>query len=241
MRDSVAAEVTKFQTRFEGALNFMYSDVKGLVTTGVGNLIDPIGAALGLPWKQNSDNSLASQQQIADEWNNVKSRTDLDPKGGGAFRSITTLHLDQADIDALVNHQASSNEALLREAFPDWDNMPADGQLGILSMAWMMGAGFPRMFPKFTAAVNAKDWATAAAQSTVAGNYASRNAANKLLFQNADKVQRGNGDFETLFWPVEAPASGGGTFNLVKPYIYNGIAVLMIGIGSLIALRKMKS
>ena len=42
MRPSVFAAFPGFITRFEGRLPFMYLDTKGLVTTGVGNLIDPL-------------------------------------------------------------------------------------------------------------------------------------------------------------------------------------------------------
>ena len=35
----------------EGRLEFMYLDVKGLVTIGVGNLIDSIADAQRLPWR----------------------------------------------------------------------------------------------------------------------------------------------------------------------------------------------
>ena len=59
MRGAVRAAVLEFTARFEGSLPFMYLDFhhKGdgtldpLVTTGRGNLIDPLGAALRLPWR----------------------------------------------------------------------------------------------------------------------------------------------------------------------------------------------
>ncbi len=101
MRDSVSKAFKSFNTKFEGYLTYMYGDVKNLVTTGMGNLVDPIGQALSLPWV-NSDGSPASQQQITDAWNAVKARTDLNQKGGRAYASVTTIRLTDAGIDRLI-------------------------------------------------------------------------------------------------------------------------------------------
>lgn len=65
MYQSVRDYFNTFQTKFEGYLPFMYLDVKNLVTTGMGNLIDPIGAASSLPWVHKSDGSPASPEEIA--------------------------------------------------------------------------------------------------------------------------------------------------------------------------------
>ena len=62
-----------FQGKFEGsALPYMYTDVKGNVTTGTGILIDPVSSALKYPWK-NPDGSLASAADVTDAFNAVKS------------------------------------------------------------------------------------------------------------------------------------------------------------------------
>lgn len=201
MRASVLQNFTKFNTPFEGMLNYMYTDVKGLVTTGMGNLIDPLPAALVLPWKH-ADGSDASQDEITQEWNTVKGAWPGVQSTGD--RAITTLHLDQADIDVLIASKAQQFEDTLRGIYPDYDNWPADAQLGVLSMSWALGAGFGRGFPQFTAAANAYDFRTAAAQSGYRdqdpGNKA-RQAANVILFNNAATVVEGNGDREVLYYP----------------------------------------
>ncbi len=151
MKPSVASAFRDFSTKFEGYLPYMYLDIKGLVTTGMGNLIDPIGAALELPWKR-PDGSLATQSEIRAAWNLVKSRTDLAPKYGTAFAGLTTLRLDKAGIEQLIARKLRENEAYLRHRFSDYEHWPADAQLGLHSMAWAMGPGFH--FPDFNAAVN---------------------------------------------------------------------------------------
>lgn len=206
MRAAVAAAYRSFTTQFEGSLSFMYLDALGLVTTGIGNLIDPESAAAGLPWLH-ADGTRASSADISAEWNTIKNLQDMKSYGGGTFRSYTSLHLDAAGLDALFNSKSAANEATLRKAFPKWDSFPADAQLGILSMAWAMGAGFTASFPHFTAAANAGDWQTAAAECQMAPTpgIAPRNAANLHLFQNA----AAGGNPATLYYPGSPGAATG--------------------------------
>jgi hypothetical protein len=205
VRASVLAAFPKFTTGFEGHLNFMYLDQHvgpdgspdPLVTTGDGDLIDPVGAALVLPWVH-ADGTTASSDEVTAEWTKIKSLKDLAPYGGNAFRDYTTLHLTEEAIASKVRAQLLANERILRNYFPDWDDWPADAQMGALSMAWAMGAGFPDGYPKFTQAANRGDWATAAAESTITRNPPrDRNAADKLLFLNA----AASNDPETLYYP----------------------------------------
>jgi GH24 family phage-related lysozyme (muramidase) len=214
MRDSVSSAFKSFNTKFEGYLTFMYADVKNLVTTGMGNLIDPIGAALSLPWV-NSDGSPASQQQISDAWNAVKARSDLTQKGGKAYKSITTIRLTDEGIDQLIQRRLKSNESTLRSNYPGYDSWPADAQMAVLSMAWAMGPAFK--FGTFKKQVNGDppDFAAAATSSHMndAGNpgLVPRNAANKKLFENAAAVLKNKADPDKLYYPGDVPTSAAST------------------------------
>jgi hypothetical protein len=60
----------------------MYLDIKGLVSIGIGNLIDPINLAMDLPFVHKDDiNVAASTDEIETEWQTVKGRQDLAPRG----------------------------------------------------------------------------------------------------------------------------------------------------------------
>jgi hypothetical protein len=199
MKPTVQTAFPSFSTRFEGRLKFMYLDRKKLATTGIGNLIDPKEFALPLSWLVGGDPTQpATQDQISVEWDFVKSDPDgRSQQGGGAFESITTLRLTDADVDALVASKAAGNEASLkqRDPFSDFDDWPADAQLGLLSMAWAMGPAFH--FPKFEAACGklddngnpAPDFRAAADECHISedGNpgVAPRNVADRQLFLNA--------------------------------------------------------
>jgi GH24 family phage-related lysozyme (muramidase) len=196
MRASVQSEFVQFTAAFEGSVNFMYLDVKGLVTTGVGNLIDPMPLAVKLPWTCMGTRP-ASVEEISEGWLVVKGRQDLKLHGGMAYKNVCPLRLAQADISALVQSRLENDEWQLRQYFPGWDSFCADAQLGILSMAWAMGPNFPAMFPAFTTAANAGDWLTAGVQSHIKDGAPERNDANQYLFAQAF-VSR---DPELLHWP----------------------------------------
>jgi hypothetical protein len=136
----------------------------------------------------------------------VKARTDLYLAGGGAFAPLTNLRLTESAIDNLVQGKATDNEIELRKHFPDYDDLPADAQLGVLSMAWAMGADFAPGYPKFTAAVNACDFVECAAQCSMdaTGNpgLRPRNTADVKLFTAAAAVVSNHGDPDVLTgWP----------------------------------------
>ncbi len=208
MRPVVLAYLPVFNTKFESKLDFMYLDnhvdengePDPLVTCGIGNLCEPIDVALRMAWV-NPDGTPTSTNDIAAAWRAVKARTDLAPGGGAGFASVTTIRLSDRTVAGLESEQVDANERILRSYFPRWDSFPADAQLGIHSMAYAMGAGFPAGFPKFTAACNAGDWQTASVECRINRNApAARNAADRLLFQNAARGK----DPSRLYYPSVA-------------------------------------
>jgi len=202
VRASVAEAFVRFTAPLEGVVPFMYLDVKGLVTTAIGNLIDPIQYALPLPFRH-KDGTPATKSEIAAEWNRVKGHQAMRMRGGMAYASVTTLRLDKAGIDQVVQRKLAQNVDHLKRRFAQWDEWPADAQLATLSMAWACGPAF--RFPMLTAALRAQRWAIAAVECRMdeRGNpgLAPRNVANRHLFMNADAVVRGGYDLNVLYYP----------------------------------------
>jgi hypothetical protein len=209
MRKSVESAWPEFTAGFEGGYdtNFMYRDAKNLVTTAFGMLIDPISLAMPLPWR-GADGGPATPEEVTQEWNTVKN-------GGPEFLSVaarghTQLRLEKPAIDMLVLQKTRANEDYLRRRFPQYDNWPADAQMGLLSMAWAMGPAFS--FPKFEAAANSRppNFAEMANQSHMQGiGIDSRNNANKQLFVNAQAVVDKGLDPDTLYFPTDARTISG--------------------------------
>lgn len=194
MYPSVQSAFHGFNTPFEGAISFMYQDVKGLVTIGVGNLIDPVQLAQALPFRFKSDGTSASVDQITAEWQAIKNNPTLARAGYRACEPITQLELSDDSINSLVAGRLAQNESFLKRQpwFQAFDAWPADAQMGLLSMAWAMGPGGPETFPKFCAACQKLDFVTAAAECKMdeSGNpgLIPRNRANFTLFSNAAVV-----------------------------------------------------
>ena len=89
MRPIVAARFLEFTRPLEGLVEHMYVDVKGLVTIGFGNLIDPISYALALPFVRKAGRALATPAEITAEWNLIKdadNKLQLKTRGAPAKR-----------------------------------------------------------------------------------------------------------------------------------------------------------
>src|SRR6478735_8862 len=101
MWQSVIDAFTDFSVKFEGKVPHLYLDIKNLVTTGVGNLVDPVGAALSLPWVM-PDGSRASAAEITAQWHALKARPDLSKLHYRYAAPITTMRLTEDGIAQLV-------------------------------------------------------------------------------------------------------------------------------------------
>ncbi len=211
MYQSVRDAFYDFNAPLEGVITWMYLDIKGFVTIGVGNLIDPINQALALPFEyEDEPESFVTSDEIREAWETVKSNQSLRFEGTKAFKDLNNLRLSEAAIRSLVDSRLTANETFLKGAFPDFENFPADAQLGLLSIAWAMGAGFAKKFPKFRSACISQDWDTAAAECSISevGNpgVIPRNKANRTLFSNAARVVELSESYgyqlDTLYYPT---------------------------------------
>ncbi|MFE5894920.1 peptidoglycan-binding protein [Streptomyces sp. NPDC056462] len=185
MHQSVRDYWISFNDPLEGRVNFMYLDVKGYVSTGIGNKIDQtardnsaptaqeradsLAAAGRLRWLVNDTGTDATSEEIAAEWDTVKSRMDLAPLGHGRFAPpLTRLHVDNDEIDRHVFEKLDEMESVLlsrvdasgHHIFGEFASWPANAQLATLSMAWAMGPKF--RFPKFQGHVSGRNWVGAA-------------------------------------------------------------------------------
>ncbi len=210
MRPAVLAAFWAFTVPLEGSTDGMYCDVLGLVTTGVGNLIDSVSASLALPWRTRVTGLPSTTAEVADEWHAVKN-------GRIPWRPGTRpLYLEPHDIQALVLQRLQQNEAYLARRWANWASWPADAQLGAHSCAWAAGAGWRA--PHFDAAAAKLDFLTIAGPPGDAGanpgcrgeawlndagnpGLRPRNLANKALFASAAAVVAVGGDREKLHWP----------------------------------------
>lgn len=188
----VVAGWRAFSEPLEGRYSYLYRDVRGLVTTGVGNLCDPVGLAISLPW-QHPDGTPATADEIAADWHRVKAL----PAGMVAWRYAGSRPLVLSDeaIDSLVTSTLNANARILAAFFPDFATFPPPAQQALLSLAWACGAGSERPgvtspeWPRLQAAVRRRAWLEAADQcairSTRNAGVVPRNKANRALLLQA--------------------------------------------------------
>jgi GH24 family phage-related lysozyme (muramidase) len=187
VRQSVADAFPSFSRQYEGYTTWPYLDVKGLVTVGVGNLIDPMQEAIDLPWQV--DGQPATDDQIRAGWIAVKgSQAGM---VAAWYQSRSGLRLTDAAVDELVRSRAAQMDAVLARRFPSWASLCADAQLGTMSLAWACGPMFT--FPRFEAALDRGDFTTCAFECQMGGTAANpgiipRNNVNRGLFFAAQRV-----------------------------------------------------
>jgi len=208
MWDSVRTSFFNFSVRLEGNVPFMYQDTEGKVTIGIGNLIDSEQAALGLSaygahffHKEAAGVTpavLASDAEVVAEWHTIKDNPGLATGGWRAAEPLTNLRLTDDGISQLVSARVSEMERYLVNGhvpeFANFQNWPADAQLGLLSMSWAMGEAFAdgARWPNFRASCASagsgawQAWVEAAKNCNMSNAWlAKRNAVNRGLFRNA--------------------------------------------------------
>jgi hypothetical protein len=200
MHPSAQAAWQTFITGHEGNIAHMYLDTKGLVTIGIGNLIDPISLALTLPFQFKANNragiasgKAATVKEIEAEWLSLKNnpnRLVLIRSGASASARVTDLELSPASRQRLFDCVTNAHEVQLTTYFAGFPNWPGDAQLAVMAMAWGLGMYFPPKFPKFTAACQAQDFDAAAKECNISSWRPERNQASTRFLTNAACVVR---------------------------------------------------
>lgn len=217
LRKSVETLFPQYTVGLEGNCTFMYADVKRLVSAAQGILCDPLSLALKLEW--HIGDRRATEVEVVNDWQAIKSRalkmTDEQLQQWTAKRQapLTSCRLKQDFIDSLTIKRLRGNfEYLKRHLIPNIGDAPADAQMGLMSTAWAIGAGFDQTKPprlELIAAAKSGDWlaAGAAARLREAGNkgVVDRNKHQDRMFANAAVVVARGLDRDALWWPNKCP------------------------------------
>ncbi|CAN5754072.1 hypothetical protein BH11MYX2_BH11MYX2_41480 [soil metagenome] len=206
MSDVVRTRWLEFTEPLEGGVAYPYADIRGLITIAYGNLIDPMIAALALPFVR-PDGSRATTAEIASAWQAVKNDRDAARRGHTYARTLTLLRLTADGMTSLALGKYDASDAALTRRLPDFASYPACARMALHSLAWACGANvhYPRMFD----AVNARDYELAAVEIhmnewTPEGIHNAglvpRNKANNILMRNAVRVHAYHLDPDTLDW-----------------------------------------
>lgn len=184
----------------------MYADVKNLITTGLGNLLDATDAkgvalpapdawrivkvqVLRLPWLL-PNGVRASAAQVEAAWFAVRNDPYSAPRGWTYAEAIpaNNIRLSDEDVKKLIFVKLKQHDAVFAKRFSAWESRPADAQLAIHSMGWAMGSDFPRKFPRFSKLFEAGAYEAAIIECEIAdaeGTVIERNRRTKVLLANA--------------------------------------------------------
>lgn len=212
MFNSVQNAFLSFTIALEGSTTWMYQDVKGLVTTGYGNLIDSPQQANALTWYHKSG-AVATASEVAAEWATVKAVTG-ETNSLSFWRDRATLNLSILELNtfALVKLKQFEAALKLKPQFKNYESWPADAQLAVNSMCWAMGPDRMNQFVNFLSAVGRADFLTAATQCEMdaTGNpgLRPRNKLNKQMFVTAAAVIEKKAPASILWWPWRCCAPG---------------------------------
>jgi GH24 family phage-related lysozyme (muramidase) len=164
---------------FEGAIPWMYLDTAGHVTVGVGLMLPDVPAAQHLPFQIAA--RPATPEEIAAEFTRVHAM----PMGRPAqfYRHDSAPELPQPEIDALLRTVLIGFEGELRTRLTAYDAFPDGVKLALLDMAYNLGpVGLLQGYPRLITAVEAGNWAAAAANSFRHGPGAARNQWTQQMF-----------------------------------------------------------
>ena len=156
----------EFLKEHEALVLCMYLDFRGLMTTGIGDLIDnevgDFGAVQAeinkFTWRKIKDNVVATATEIEAEWRKIKGliSTGVHLKMNGKMFEdwarkqnppLVTLQLNEDEylknnFFAKLDRFERSIKRTPNEYFKDFADFPADAQLGIVSIAWGNGEYF---------------------------------------------------------------------------------------------------
>ncbi len=181
MNDDFFTKAQALIIPFEGSVNHMYLDTRGLVTVGVGNYLPNVDAAQALDFVNTDTHQNASTVEIAIDYNNVSKQ--VGAKRADYYKQFCKLELPQDKIDILFNSRVSEFVASLNKSYPDYNTYPESVQLAMLDMAFNLGVGgLKTKWPKLNAAIAAQDWTNAATCCIRPGGQQSRNDATVALF-----------------------------------------------------------
>lgn len=171
-------ELARSLEAVEGRVPHMYLDTGNppWVTCGVGHRLATVGEALALPF--------TSPLSVAQDF----ARVSAAPRGmrESAYAALCVSRLEDDAIDALLAADVQRKLLEIRARFPQFDSWPDSAQLAFADMAFNLGVGgIEHKFPRFTAAVDRCDWATAALECKRPQLAAERNERTADLFRSA--------------------------------------------------------
>lgn len=157
MTDTELLNTVRELIKFEGYVQHIYLDTKGLPTVGVGNLIKTIQDAFKVPFSVKEDFNAASQDEIRRDYDKVcRIKPGLKASRYGL---VCRCYVTEANIEALCVKRLK-DEFLpgLYGIFPDFDEFPNPAREALIDLAYNLGVGGLRKFRQLRKSIKEGDW-----------------------------------------------------------------------------------
>jgi GH24 family phage-related lysozyme (muramidase) len=163
--------------KFEAKVPWMYLDTRGFVTVGVGCMLPDADSAARLMFQL--PDGPASHDQIVAEFNRVHAMA----RAMGTNYYKGTMWLPDAVIDSELIKRVMICDTGLRQRMSDFEDLPYLWKMALLDMAFNLGlGGLFGGYPRFLAAVRARNGQAAAAQCHRNGPSLPRNSWTRTCF-----------------------------------------------------------
>lgn len=149
--------------KYEGRINHLYLDSKGYVTVGVGHLLSSATQAQKLTFRT-VKNLPATAVEIKADYDAVKKQPSN--RVASFYQKHTKLTLPDTAIDKLTDKHIDSFELELKLIYPGFNTFPSAVKLALFDLIFNLGmTNLKNKWPKFNAAIKAKNWQKAADHS----------------------------------------------------------------------------
>lgn len=173
----------------EGLSHTMYSDTAGNVTVGIGIFLGSVEAAKALPFSKRStmhahgddvvSYRAASDSDIATAFQSAKdiaNNTALTYSQKANMWAGSSVMISDSVIESTLGAHLAADRTALQGLYTGFNSFPASAKIGLHDMIYNLGETKLRNdFPNFNAAVNRRDWNTAATESHRTGIGETRN------------------------------------------------------------------
>jgi GH24 family phage-related lysozyme (muramidase) len=171
--------------KFEGRVPYMYRSIGGTVAIGAGHAIPSATDASKLSWVKGT--RPATKEEIETDYSAVAAA----PTGmmAWSYETLTFCRMSDEALNQLIVADLQQLIYSLAASFARWPGYPPPVQAALVDMAYNLGLGGLKKYPKMLAAVDAGDWEMAARECHRAGISEARNQETANLFREAAGTQ----------------------------------------------------
>lgn len=192
---------------FERDISHPYGDSKGIITVGIGKNIDQEATFLALPWRFGTeDGRPATLTEIKDGYRALANAIAIMKKQAAAqnlttlaakanhYMKITNLRLPAETRESMATRDLSVFLQELNKKFPDFNRFPDPAKVALMDMIYNIGGTkfTEAKWPSLFAAIAARDWNRAAAESHRKDVGERRNEKTRANFRQAAESEASN-------------------------------------------------